>query len=156
MHAQRNINRCSNTEHIVYSFAFENVIHMFNFKFYAMQSTVMIERQGGKRARTILRVFFLNEGVTISESVAADTLKAVINKIGIQKVADACSRDLDSVLNMNNVPLVTKFKDKYYANRQHEIGNGWFVFTGTSTQVKKRQLDMLKELFHLNMHVAIV
>ena len=141
---------------MVDSFALEIMKQVFNSKFYSMQSTVMNERQSGNSAKTILRVFFPNEGVSICERFAADTLKAVINKIGIQRVADACRRDIDSVLNMNNVPLVTKFKDKYYANRQHEIGGGWYVFTGTNTQVKKRQLEMLKEIYGLNMQVAIV
>lgn len=141
---------------MVDNFALEIMKQVFNSKFYSMRPTVMNKRQSGNCAKTILRVFFPNEGVTICERFAADTLKAVINKIGVQRVADACRRDIDSVLNMNNVPLVTKFKDKYYANRQHEIGSGWYVFTGTNTQVKKRQLEMLKEIYGLNIQVAIV
>lgn len=121
-----------------------------------MRPTITNERQSGNRAKTVLKVFFPNEGVTICERFAADTLKAVVNKIGLQRVADACLRDIDSVLNMNNVPLVTKRLDDFYENRQHAVGNGWYVFTGTNTQVKKRQLDTLKEIFHLNMQVAIV
>ena len=117
---------------------------------------VMDKRQNGNRAKTILRVFFPNEGMTICERFAADTLKTVIRKIGVQRVADACRRDIDSVLNMNNVPLVTKFKNAYYSDRQHNIGEGWYVFTGTSTQVKKRQLEMLTNIYHLNMLVAVV
>ncbi len=141
---------------MVDNFALEIMKQVFNSKFYSMRPTVMNERQSGNSAKTILRVFFPNEGVTICERFAADTLKAVINKIGVQRVADACRRDIDSVLNMNNVPLVSKRKDSYYANRQHEIGGGWYVFTGTNTQVKKRQLEMLKEIYGLNMQVAIV
>lgn len=121
-----------------------------------MQPAIANEKRSANCTKTILRVFFPNESITICERFAADTLKAVIKKIGVQRVADACRRDIDSVLNMNNVPLVTKFKDKYYASRQHEIGCGWYVFTGTNTQVKKRQLDLLKEIYHLNMLVAIV
>lgn len=112
--------------------------------------------QCGNRRKTILSVYFPNEGQTICESVAADTLKKVIMKIGVENVANACKRDIDSVLNINNVPLVTRKKDDYYANRQHNIGNGWLVFTGTNTEVKKRQLDELKNLYHLNMRVNIV
>ena len=141
---------------MVDNFALEIMKQVFNSKFYSMRPTVMNERQSDNSAKTILRVFFPNEGVTICERFAADTLKAVINKIGVQRVADACRRDIDSVLNMNNVPLVTRFKDSYYASRQHEIGGGWYVFTGTNTQVKKRQLEMLKEIYGLNMQVAIV
>ena len=116
----------------------------------------MNKRQCGNRPKTVLSVYFPNERVTICERFAADTLKAVIAMVGIQRVADACRKNIDSVLNSNNVPLVTKRKDDYYENRQHAIGNGWLVFTGTNTQVKKRQLEMLKEIFDLNMKVAIV
>lgn len=112
--------------------------------------------EGGNRRKTILSVYFPNEGQTICERVAADTLKKVIMKIGVENVANACKRDIGSVLNINNVPLVTKITDDYYANRQHNIGNGWLVFTGTNTSVKKRQLDMLKDLFRLNMRVNVV
>lgn len=150
------MNRCSITEPIVYNFALEIVKQVFNSNFYSMKYTVTNKGQSGNGAKTILRVFFPNEGVTICGRFAADTLKSVIAKIGIQRVADACRRDIDSVLNMNNVPLVSKFKDEYYSSRQHEVGNGWYVFTGTNTQVKKRQLEMLKEIYHLNMQVAIV
>ena len=111
---------------------------------------------GTNRVKTILSVYFPNEGITFCERFAADTLKKVIKKIGVEHVANACKRDVDSVLNINNVPLVTRKKDDYYASRQHDIGNGWLVFTGTNTEVKKRQLDELKKLYHLNMLVAIV
>ena len=138
------------------NFALEMIKQVFNPNIYSMRTIVTNKRQSGNGAKTILRVFFPNEGVTICERFAADTLKSVIAMIGIQRVADACRRDIDSVLNMNNVPLVARFKDKCYANRQHEIGGGWYVFTGTNTQVKKRQLEMLKEIYGLNMQVAIV
>ena len=121
-----------------------------------MLSRRIIKRNGNNGRKTILNVYFPDECVTICERFAADTLKAVIAKVGMQRVADACRRDLNSILNSNYVPLVTKVRSEEYGHRQHEVGNGWLVFTGTNTMVKKRQLDMLKELFHLNMRVAIV
>ena len=121
-----------------------------------MRPTITNEKQSGNRMKTVIKVFFPSEGITICEHFAADTLKSVVTKIGLQRVADACLRNIDSVLNINNVPLVTKRIDNYYENRQHPVGNGWYVFTGTNTMVKKRQLDMLKELFHLNMRVTIM
>lgn len=121
-----------------------------------MQTYGLNKRQSGNRPKTVLSVYFPNERTTICERFAADTLKAVIAKIGIQRVAEACRRDITSVLNSNYVPLVTKVRNEEYGHRQHEVGNGWLVFTGTNTMVKKRQLDTLKELFHLNMRVAIV
>jgi hypothetical protein len=116
----------------------------------------MNKRQCSNRPKTVLNVYFPDESVTICERFAADTLKAVIAKMGIQQVAEVCRRNIDSVLNSNYVPLVTKVRSEEYGHRQHEIGNGWLVFTGTNTMVKKKQLDMLKEIFHLNMQVAIV
>lgn len=115
----------------------------------------MDKRRGNSR-KTVLSVYLPNENKTICERFAADTLKGIIDMIGLQRVAEACRRNIDSVLNSNSVPLVTKVRDAEYGHRQHDVGNGWLVFTGTNTMVKKRQLDMLKEIYHLNMQVAIV
>lgn len=115
----------------------------------------MDKRRGNSR-KTVLSVYLPNENKTICERFAADTLKSIIDMIGLQRVAEACRRNIDSVLNSNYVPLVTKVRDMEYGHRQHDVGNGWLVFTGTNTMVKKRQLDMLKDIFHLNMRVSIV
>lgn len=115
----------------------------------------MDKRRGNSR-KTVLSVYLPNENKTICERFAADTLKGIIDMIGLQRVAEACRRNIDSVLNSNYVPLVTKVRDAEYGHRQHDVGNGWLVFTGTNTMVKKKQLDMLKDIFHLNMKVAIV
>lgn len=123
---------------------------------FLMQSNRYNTRGCSSRPKTILSVYFPNEHETICERFAADTLKKVISKIGIRQVVEACNRDINSVLHTNYVPLVSKFRDEYYGHRQHDIGDGWLVFTGTNTQVKKRQLDLLKDLYHLNMQVAIV
>lgn len=108
------------------------------------------------RRKTILNVYFPNESETICERYAADTLKEVILKIGVEKVADACRKNINTPLNSNGVPLVTKIRNNYYGNRQHEVGDGWLVFTGTNTMVKKRQLEMLRDIFSINMRVSIV
>ena len=35
---------------------------------------------------------------------------------------------VDRIFQLNHVNLVTKKRDEMYANRQHDIGNGWLVF----------------------------
>lgn len=108
------------------------------------------------RPKKILKVTFPEYDITICEKFAADTLKNVIMLIGPSRVAEICRREINSTLHSNYVPLVTKIKNEEYSNRQHEIGNGWLVFTGTSSEVKKKQLDMLKDMFHINMRVSLV
>ncbi|MBQ7819379.1 MAG: hypothetical protein IJ341_06735 [Bacteroidales bacterium] len=113
-------------------------------------------RRNCKSRKTILRVDFLDEGTTICEKYAVETLKSVIKKIGLKKVANACLINIDSILHCNNVPLITKMKDEVYEYRQHDMGDGWLIFTGTSTLVKKKQLEMLNDIFHLKMRISIV
>ena len=47
-------------------------------------------------------------------------------------------------------------KDELYEYRQHDMGDDWLIFTGTSTLVKKRQLEMLNDILHLKMRISIV
>lgn len=118
--------------------------------------TSSFRKSGSYRPKTVLSVTFPENHINICEDSAADTLKNVIMLIGPNRIADVCRKEINSTLHSNNVPLVTKIRNEKYSSRQHEIGDGWLVFTGTSTLVKKKQLDMLKDKFNLNMRVSIV
>lgn len=113
-------------------------------------------RTTGMKPATKLRVTFMDDGEVISESFAADTLKKAILKFGVERVAQLCIAPYDSILQLNRVNLVTKKRDEQYANRQHEIGNGWLVFTGSNTPSKKRQIEAIAKALSVKVKVEIV
>ena len=113
-------------------------------------------RTTGMKPATKLRVTFMDDGEVISESIAADTLKKAILKFGVEQVAQLCVAPYDSILQLNRVNLVTKKRDEQYANRQHEIGGGWLVFTGSNTPSKKRQIEAIAKALSIKVKVEIV
>ncbi|MBQ1177460.1 MAG: hypothetical protein IIX50_00190, partial [Bacteroidaceae bacterium] len=113
-------------------------------------------RTTGMKPATKLRVTFMDDGEVISESFAADTLKKAILKFGVERVAQLCIAPYDSILQLNRVNLVTKKRDEQYANRQHEIGGGWLVFTGSNTPSKKRQIEAIAKALSVKVKVEIV
>ena len=113
-------------------------------------------RTTGMKPATKLRVTFMDDGEVISESFAADTLKKAILKFGVERVAQLCIAPYDSILQLNRVNLVTKKRDEQYANRQHEIGNGWLVFTGSNTPSKKRQIEAIAKALSVRVKVEII
>lgn len=113
-------------------------------------------RTTGMKPATKLRVTFMDDGEVISESFAADTLKKAILKFGVERVAQLCIAPYDSILQLNRVNLVTKKRDEQYANRQHEIGGGWLVFTGSNTPSKKRQIEAIAKALSVRVKVEII
>ena len=113
-------------------------------------------RTTGMKPATKLRVTFMDDGEVISESFAADTLKKAILKFGVERVAQLCIAPYDSILQLNRVNLVTKKRDEQYANRQHEIGGGWLVFTGSNTTSKKRQMEAIAKALSVRVKVEII
>ena len=128
-----------------------------------LDNTVREHKEGISRPRTTgmkpatkLRVTFMEDGEVISESIAADTLKKAILKFGVERVAQLCIAPYDSILQLNRVNLVTKKRDEQYGHRQHEIGNGWLVFTGSNTPSKKRQIEAIAKALSEKVKVEIV
>lgn len=113
------------------------------------------ERGSGMGKATRLRVEF-GDGTIISESKAVDTLKRTILKFGIERVAQLCIAPYDSILQLNKVNLVTKKRDPQYGNRQHEVGNGWLVFTCSNTPAKKRQIEAIAKALGIKVTVKII
>ncbi|MBQ8593197.1 MAG: hypothetical protein IJ467_02750 [Bacteroidaceae bacterium] len=113
------------------------------------------ERGSGMGKATRLRVEF-SDGTVISESKAVDTLKKAILKFGVERVAQLCIAPYDSILQLNKVNLVTKKRDPQYGNRQHEVGNGWLVFTCSNTPSKKRQIEAIAKALGIKVTVKIV
>ena len=112
-------------------------------------------RSSGMKKATVLRVTF-PDGTVISDSRAVETLKKCIIKFGPERVAQLCLQPVDSILQLNRVNLVTKKRDEMYANRQHDIGNGWLVFTCSNTPSKKRQIEAIAKALGIKIRVEIV
>jgi hypothetical protein len=112
-------------------------------------------RSGGMQKATTLRVTF-SDGTVISDSKAVETLKKCIIKFGPERVAQLCLQPTDRILQLNRVNLVTKRRDEMYANRQHDIGNGWLVFTCSNTPSKKRQIEAIANALNIKVKVEIV
>lgn len=113
-------------------------------------------RIGEMKPATRLRVTFMEDSIVFCESKAADTLKKAILKFGPDRVAQLCIAPYDTILQLNRVNLVTKKRDEKYGNRQHEIGNGWLVFTGSNTESKKRQIEAIAKALSIKVKVDII
>lgn len=102
-----------------------------------------------------LRVEF-PDGTVICEMYASETLKRAINKIGPHMVEILCFSE--EVLRPCDVDLVSKEKtiDKRYVSSLHPIYQGYYLFTKTSTNAKKRQLEVISRALSLNLKVDVV
>lgn len=102
-----------------------------------------------------LRVEF-PDGTVISEMYASDTLKHAINKIGPHMVEILCFSE--EMLRPCDIDLVSKEKttDKRYVSSLHILDHGYYLFTKTSTNAKKRQLEVISRALSLNLKVDIV
>ena len=112
-------------------------------------------RSGPIKKATSLKVTF-QDGTVICDSRAVDTLKKCIIKFGPERVAQLCVQPLDGILQLCGVNLVTKRMDSVYGKRQHEIGNGWLVFTCSNTPSKKRQIEAIAKALGIKVWVEIV
>jgi len=108
-----------------------------------------------KNPPTTLRVEF-PDGTVISELKAVDALKQTINKIGPELIEILCFSE--PILRPCNIDLVTrrKISDERYQSCMHHLNNSYFLFTKTSTEVKKRQLEFISKALSLNLKIDIV
>lgn len=108
-----------------------------------------IKRNGIKKSpRTNLRVTFPN-GKMVENRFALDTLKEVIQMVGVDKV-----RDLNII--QCGVPLISNTLDNAYASSQKDIANGWYLMTLSSTITKKQQLDKVSEAYNLGLTIEVI
>jgi hypothetical protein len=100
----------------------------------------------GKSAKTLLSVKF-SDGKAISHRFAYQTMVDTIKQIGYDKV---------KALNIIycGVPLVASQRDDFYT--QHELTNGVYVMTHSSTKTKKEQLDEISRRLKLGLKIEIV
>ena len=99
-----------------------------------------------KAKKKVLQVTF-PDGKVLSLRFAYMTLCEVIKSIGIDKV-----RALN--IQCYGIPLINNTPDDFY--QQHEIKDGLFLMTQTSTQTKKQQLDEISERLGLKLKVDMI
>ena len=99
-----------------------------------------------KSPKTNLLVSFPT-GVKIKNKLAMNTFCEVIEKIGLQKVEKLNIRSCGS-------NLVSKIKNPVY--RQNIFKNGYYIITQTSTNQKKKHLELISKKLNLNLTVEII
>lgn len=99
-----------------------------------------------KSKKTKLAVEF-PDGTHIERRYAYETLLAVIEKIGAERVANLNVQWL-------GLPLISKTKDDFY--NQHEISGGWLVVTHSSTITKRQQIEKISKELSIDLKIEIV
>ncbi len=101
-----------------------------------------------KKKATTIRVVRADGSVIVCEK-AAHTMSKVIKEIGGKRVYEL-------KLPMDGMRLVTIGGNPQYPNAQYAVGDGYFVNTHSGTADKKRQLEKIFSLLHLNWEVEII
>ncbi|SUP54982.1 Uncharacterised protein [Weeksella virosa] len=99
-----------------------------------------------KSSKTNLLVT-LSTGEKIKNRLAMDTFCEVIQKIGLEKVEKLNIRSCGS-------NLVSKIKNPIY--RQKRLKSGYYIITQTSTQQKKKHLQLISKKLNLGLIVEII
>lgn len=101
-----------------------------------------------KKKATTIRVVRADGSIIACEK-AAYTMSKAIKEIGGKRVYEL-------KLPMDGMQLVTIGGNPKYPNAQYDVGDGYFVNTHSGTADKKRQLEKIFSLLHLNWKVEII
>lgn len=101
-----------------------------------------------KNPVTRLRITFA-DGSVIQERNAAESFVAFVRRVGVERV-----RSLG--LKQCKIPLVSNTLDKKYGDKQKSLGNGWYLMTNTSTQSKRKDIELIANAFNINVKVDII
>ncbi|WP_172917031.1 hypothetical protein [Capnocytophaga canis] len=99
-----------------------------------------------KSPKTNLLVTF-SSGKTIKNKLAMDTFCEVIEIIGLEVVSNLNVRCCGS-------NLVSKIKNSDY--RQKKMKKGFYIITQTSTEQKKKYLDLISKKLNIGLEVTII
>lgn len=101
-----------------------------------------------KNSVTRLRITFA-DGSVIQERNAAESFVVFVRRVGVERV-----RSLG--LKQCKIPLVSNTLDKKYGDKQKSLGNGWYLMTNTSTQSKRKDIELIAKAFNINAKVDII
>lgn len=101
-----------------------------------------------KNPVTRLKITFA-DGSVIQERNAAESFVAFVRRVGVERV-----RSLG--LKQCKIPLVSNTLDKKYGDKQKSLGNGWYLMTNTSTQSKRKDIELIAKAFNIKVKVDII
>lgn len=92
------------------------------------------------------------EGTVIAEKTAAETMVAVVQKIGVAKVRQVVE---EYNLKFCKVPVISNRRDAKYGRSQRDLGGGWLLITHSNNPMKKAFIEKVSEALHLGLKVIL-
>lgn len=92
------------------------------------------------------------DGTVIAEKTAAETMVAVVQKIGVTKVRKVVE---EYNLKFCKVPVISNRRDVKYGKSQRDLGGGWLLITHSNNPMKKAFIERISEILHLGIKVIL-
>ena len=92
------------------------------------------------------------DGTIIAEKTAAETMVAVVQKIGGTK-----GRQVVEEYNLKfcKVPVISNRRDAKYGRSQRDLGGGWLLITHSNNPMKKAFIEKVSKALHLGIKVIL-
>ena len=92
------------------------------------------------------------DGTVIAEKTAAETLVAVVRKIGVARVRKVVE---EYNLKFCKVPVISNRRDAKYGKSQRDLGDGWLLITHSNNPMKKAFIEKVSEILNLGIKVTL-
>ena len=92
------------------------------------------------------------DGTVIAEKTAAETMVAVVQKIGVTQVRKVVE---EYDLKFCKVPVISNRRDAKYGKSQRDLGGGWLLITHSNNPMKKAFIERISEILHLGIKVIL-
>ena len=92
------------------------------------------------------------DGTVIAEKTAAETLLAVVRKIGVARVRKVVE---EYNLKFSKVPVISNRRDAKYGKSQRDLGDGWLLITHSNNPMKKAFIEKVSEILNLGIKVTL-
>ena len=92
------------------------------------------------------------DGTVIAEKNAAETMVAVVRKIGVIKVRKVVE---EYNLKFCKVPVISNRRDAKYGKSQKDLGGGWLLITHSNNPMKKAFIEKVSEVLQLGIKVML-
>lgn len=92
------------------------------------------------------------DGTVIAEKTAAETLVAVVKRIGVTRVRKVVE---DHNLKFCKVPVISNRRDAKYGSSQKDLGDGWLLITHSNNPMKKKFIENVSSALNLGITVTL-
>lgn len=92
------------------------------------------------------------DGTIIAEKTAAETMVAVVQKIGVTKVRQVVE---EYNLKFCKVPVISNRRDAKYGRSQRDLGGEWLLITHSNNPMKKAFIEKVSKALHLGIKVIL-